>query len=258
MPSKTPLLPENKIFMGLVLNKGVTVHNESWSYSNIKRKNNQFQYFDAILETTGIKNRTYRCNTLFPAMKWEGLMTDSEIVKLYWARSEQAIGETKKKYGRLVDSVLHNICRDHSDAEECENDTYLTVWNRIPEARPEKLGAFVCAIARNIGLKRVEYWSADKRNPELVTALDEIQELVSGEATGDSPVEQLALRETLNTFLRGLKREERLFFLRRYWYFDGVKEIAKDFGVSEGRVKSSLFRTRKRLKQFLTEQGFTV
>lgn len=185
-------------------------------------------------------------------------MTDIEIIDLYWARKEQAIRETKNKYGRLIGSVLGNICRNVSDAEECENDTYLTVWNSIPDARPQKLSAFVCAIARNIGLKRVEYWSAEKRNPNMLTALDELFEVITGEDSIERHVEQMALAEALNTFLSGQREEDRLFFLRRYWYFDSIRDIAKRFSSSEDRVKSSLFRTRRRLAVYLAEQGFEL
>lgn len=185
-------------------------------------------------------------------------MTDTEIIDLYWARREQAIHETKNKYGRLIGSVLGNICRDKSDAEECENDTYLTVWNSIPDERPQKLSAFICAIARNIGLKRVEYWSAEKRNPNMLTALDELLEVITGEDSIAQHIEQMALAEALNAFLFEQREEDRLFFLRRYWYFDGIKDIAKRFSVSESRVKSSLFRTRRHLAVYLTEQGFEL
>ena len=67
-----------------------------------------------------------------------------------------------------------------------------------------------------------------------------------------------ALAELLNAFLRGLSREGRAIFLRRYWYGQGVAEIAKALGCGEGKVKSSLFRSRRALRDYLEKEGIAV
>ena len=51
------------------------------------------------------------------------MMEDSSIVQLYWERSEAAIYETEKKYGRYCLSIADNILPSREDAQECVNDT---------------------------------------------------------------------------------------------------------------------------------------
>lgn len=47
-------------------------------------------------------------------------------------------------------------------------------------------------------------------------------------------------------------------FVRRYWYSDSIKEIARWYGVSESKVKSQLFRVRGRMKEYLKKEGFAL
>ena len=106
-------------------------------------------------------------------------MEDEQIIELYWQRSENAITETSNKYSRLLVSIALNILGNYSDAEECENDTYWTMWRIIPPQYPEKLGSFVMKIARNLSLKRLEYNYAKKRDAEQLMQLDDFSQLSS-------------------------------------------------------------------------------
>ena len=107
-------------------------------------------------------------------------MEDSKIIDLFWVRDEAAIIETSSKYGRLCNYIANNILANHEDSEEVVNDTYLTLWNRIPSDRPSRFSVFIGRITRNLALKRYEYNTASKRNPEAVCSIDELGEIVSG------------------------------------------------------------------------------
>ena len=182
-------------------------------------------------------------------------MEDSKIIELYWQRSEQAISETAGKYGRLLRSIAMNILNNFSDAEECENDTYAAAWNAIPPTRPNVFSAFLGKITRNIALNRWEYNRAARRNREFDLVLEELEECVSGRESVESLFEAGQLAELINEFLKGLKRETRVIFVRRYWYSDPVKEIASRLRISESKVEVVLFGTREQLKNFLEERG---
>ncbi len=181
-------------------------------------------------------------------------MDDMLIVDLFFNRDEQAIREIEKKYGHLCYSVAYNVLNQTSDAEECTNDTYLSLWNAIPPERPHSLKAFVCKIARNIALKRFEYNSAQKRSSHCVVSLSELDETIPDEAYRYD-IEENTLGEMVNEFLRSEKECARNVFIRRYYFYDGVTEIADMYGFSESKVKSMLFHTRNRLKKFLIERG---
>ncbi len=185
-------------------------------------------------------------------------MNDASIIELYWNRNESAIEETHKKYGNLCSRVSLNIVNDLSDAEECINDTYLTVWNSIPFDRPEYFSAYLCRIVRNLSLKRLEYNNALKRKPELVASFDEIEGCISSADNPENTLDAKLLGKAISGFLYSQKEQNRNIFIRRYWYFDSVKKISEDFGLKEDRISVILFRMRKKLKKHLEKEGFSV
>ena len=89
-------------------------------------------------------------------------MEDTDIIELYWSRSQEAIRETKKKYDKLCSHIADRILHSREDAEECVQDTYLAVWNRIPEERPSYFRAFLCKITRNIATGWTTIWQENE------------------------------------------------------------------------------------------------
>ena len=186
-------------------------------------------------------------------------MDDLQIIELYWARSESAIAETAHKYGPYCRFIAYHILHSEEDSEECVNDTYWKAWSAMPPQRPHQLRTFLGKITRNLSLNRYEKNAAEKRGAgQVPLALEELAECVPAPDSVERAVDDLALTQLLNEFLGGLPSETRRIFLRRYWYFCSVKEIAADFGISESKVKTTLFRTRNRLKQLLEKEGVVL
>ena len=183
-------------------------------------------------------------------------MDDRLIVDLYFARSEKAISETDKKYGRYCRYIASNILHSDTEAEECVDDAYMNTWSAIPPERPNSLRAFVGRITRNLALNRYEHKRAQKRYAGIEAALDEIEELIS--APEESIVDTMALRDSINEFLGTLTRKSRIIFVKRYWYLASIKEIADEIGARESSIKVSLHRTRCELKEFLEKKGITI
>lgn len=187
-------------------------------------------------------------------------MEDLEIIDLYWNRREEAISETDLKYGKLCKSISYNILLSEEDAEECVNDAYLGAWNSIPDARPGVFSAFLCRIVRNLSLKRYEYIHAGKRNPGVAVSLEELYGCISenGEPEGfETEYSDSVLSEAINRFLELLSAEACNIFVRRYWFFDPIKDIAARYGMSESKVNSNLARTRNKFRLFLIKEGFS-
>lgn len=185
-------------------------------------------------------------------------MEDSEIMERYWQRSESALDATGEKYGPYLRKIAHNILGSYEDAEECENEVYLAAWNTIPPERPADLKFFLGRIARNIALDRHDYNTARRRNPAFCTVLSELEELLPAPGSAEEACEAGELVRTISAFLRTVRREDRIIFVRRYWHADTIAEIAKQMNTGEGRVKSSLFRTRNKLRHHLQKEGFQL
>ncbi len=182
-------------------------------------------------------------------------MKDSEIIALFFERSEQAIAELDKSHGALVRKILSNILDDPQDTEECVNDTYMELWKTIPPRRPDDLGAFACGTARFIGISRYRANSAKKRNGYYDTALDELEGILCSPANVEAEFDAKELSSYINSFLGMLPYDDRYIFVRRYWYSDPVSDIAADMGISPHAVSVRLFRLRGRLKKYLRKEG---
>ena len=184
-------------------------------------------------------------------------MEDREIVALFWRRDPQAIAESDSKYGAYCRAIAARICQSPEDGEECVNDTWFSAWNAMPDKRPDRLGPFFARIARNHALHRVEAAGRLKRGGgETGLALEELGDCIG---TGDGPaqaLEQKELMRAVHIFLAGLRPQERHIFLARYFYLLPIKEIAARLDCSQGKVKRSLFRSREKLRGFLTEEGY--
>ena len=186
-------------------------------------------------------------------------MDDRKIIDLYWARSQQAIAESELKYGAYCRAIARGILDREEDAEECVNDTWFNAWNAMPPKRPDVLSAFLGKITRNLSIDRYKAIHADKRGGGNVpAALSELEECVPSLHGVESAMDEKLLSQAIDAFLRTLPQRECNVFLRRYWYVDSVKEIAKRFGLNENSVKSILFRTREKLRIYLEREGIQV
>ncbi len=183
-------------------------------------------------------------------------MDDSQIIDLYFQRSETAIVETDAKYGGYCYKIAYSILASREDSEESVNDTYLSAWKAMPPRRPAVLSTFLGRLTRNISIDRWRTISAKKRgNGEMALALDELGDCVSGEKSVE---DKLILKEVircLNDFLKALPEEERTVFLCRYWYVNSMEEIGEKTGFSVSKVKSMLRRTRQKLAKHMEKEG---
>jgi RNA polymerase sigma factor (sigma-70 family) len=187
--------------------------------------------------------------------KGDGTLEDQKIIALLFERSEQGMTELIAKYGKLLRRIAWNILGNALDAEECANDTYLSVWNAIPPEQPRSLAAFCCAIARNNALSRYQWDNAQKRNSHYDIALDELGETVPALGNAESETEARELTDGINRFLAAQRKEDRYLFVRRYYFADSVAELAAQTGKSPHSVSVRLFRIREKLQKNLRKEG---
>lgn len=184
-------------------------------------------------------------------------MDDNKIIDLFFARNEDAIKCTGEAYGRRLFHLADNILKNDEDAEECVSSTYMKAWDSIPPQRPKFFFAYLAKICRNLALDRLDKKTAAKRNAEIVSLSQEIELCIPD----DRSSEEISMKELgtlLDSFLHALSRENRMIFMRRYWFADSVAQIAKRYGMSESAVTMRLSRTREKLRAYLTKEGINV
>ena len=176
-------------------------------------------------------------------------MEDALIVDLYWQRDETAIAETQIKYERYLTKIAMNVLSDADDSMEAVNDTYLHAWNSMPPHRPSILSTFLGKITRRVSIDQYRKRTAAKRGgSEYEVSLQELSE--SGIEPGvemENESEYKDLGKYISAYLRTLSEDSRNIFISRYFHFDPLKDICDNFGYSESKVKSVLFRAKGRL-----------
>lgn len=186
-------------------------------------------------------------------------MEDTRIVELYFNREESAIDETAKKYGTRLRALSFGIVGDKETAEECENDTYMEAWNRIPPHEPRTyLYAFLARIVRHISLNCCRADKRLKRYAMICELSTELEQCIPAPDDMECRIDDMVFREVLNGFLGTLTEEKRNVFLRRYWYMDSVGELSKRFRISESKVKVMLYRCREAFRTYLEKEGYTL
>ncbi len=187
-------------------------------------------------------------------------MEDRKIVELFFARDEEAIRETDAKYSAYLFVTAMNILKSREDSSECVNDTYFKAWNAIPPHDPPTLKYFLGKITRELSVDRLrKRFSGRRIGSEYELSLDELEECVPSRCFDSDPEEKaelISLTEVIGGYLREREREARIMFVMRYYFCDSIKAIAFSLGVSESKVKSSLFRMRKGLFDRLEKEGW--
>lgn len=182
-------------------------------------------------------------------------MEDTEIVALFWARDEAALKACAEKYGKLLYKLSLGILCAKEDCEEVLDDAYLAAWNAIPPERPQHLGAYLCRIVRNLSVKKYRYNHAAKRSGAYAACVDELAELLPAAGSVEDSFDAAETGALISAFLREQDENTRALFVRRYFFLDTPAEIAARYGMKNNTVKSILYRTRKRLADYLKEKG---
>ncbi len=186
-------------------------------------------------------------------------MEDAKIIELYFERNEDAILHTSEKYGSRLLSISKGIVHETETAEECENDTYKAAWDSIPPSEPkEHFFAFLARIIRNISLNFCRSRHTLKRSAYICELSKEMEECIPAPDSCLCRVDDMVFAEAVNGFLSSISEEKRNIFLRRYWYADSLSEIARRFGFSESKVKSTLYRTRENFREYLIKEGYDL
>lgn len=184
-------------------------------------------------------------------------MEDQEIVAKFMARSESAIGEAGRKYGKYCFSIANNILQNQDDANECVNDAFYKAWNSIPPAKPICLSAFLGKLTRDLAIDRWRKQSAKKRGGgQVQLALEELAECIPSSQNVERCIEKKELEDAICSFIRCLNQPEKNIFICRYWYCEEPTQIAAKCGMKPGTVRTQLHRTRKKLLEHLKERGF--
>lgn len=184
---------------------------------------------------------------------------DKQIVQMYWERNERAIQETDYKYGRFILRIANNILNDEFECEECQNDTYLCIWNSIPPNKPNIFSAFISKIVRSIAINRYKEKTRKKRIPsEMTISIEELQDSLKIETLPHEESFENDLVKIINNYLRGLSDRQQFIFIGRFYMCDKLEIIANELNVNVSTVHREIEKIKLGLKQHLERNEIYV
>jgi RNA polymerase sigma-70 factor (ECF subfamily) len=181
---------------------------------------------------------------------------DTQIIELYFKRDEAALQETHAKYGVYCFRIAKNILESREDSEECVNDTWVQAWKKIPPTLPESLKAFLGKIVRDISLSKYRANHAKKRFNAMDVMLEELDNCLPSDFDMMEILEKKQLVELINAWLGTISREDRILFIKRYYYGDSIKELSRDYGYHENFLSQRMLKIRRKLRTYLKERGY--
>ena len=188
-------------------------------------------------------------------------MEDQIILEYFFERNEAALEETKAKYGARMFKIAFNIIQNKEDSEECVSDALYKAWEAIPPTYPDMLGAYMAKIVRNVALHKWEAGRAAKRGGGEKNVLLSELEIELGDCVGaaqsqpERKYEAKQITLAINAWLSKADKTTKAVFVLRYFHGESIREVSERFKISESKVKSILFRARKKLNANLIKEG---
>lgn len=177
-------------------------------------------------------------------------MNDEKTIAAIQERDETVISEVIAKYSRLLWSVagiVLNKAGSAQDVEECVADTFIYLWEH-PDAydpRRGKLKTWLTIVARTQAVNR--YREIARRNTVPLEDTDFFSQL--------GIVDHILQEETKKMLLaaiNSLGEPEREILVRRYYYGQKPKEIAKAMRMNVKQVDNRLYQTKQKLRDALS------
>lgn len=182
-------------------------------------------------------------------------MTDSEIIALLKERDETAVEAIKDRFDGMCFRLASNILSDRRDAEECVSSVYFKLWSHIPPAEPKDLTAYVAKTVRNEAMMRYRT-NASKGSINVSASLEELENCLGAMDSMEDVLEAESLAKAVEGFVSLLPAEQRIAFMRRYWFFDSARAIAEMLGITEKRVNTLLAKTRRQIRRYLIKEEY--
>lgn len=177
-------------------------------------------------------------------------MEEEKLVRLLKKNPSKGIYELIAQYQGYVHTIIANILGDHQeDIEECASDTFMKVWKNIDKFEGKKgtLKGYIATIARNEAINCYH-----KLQRQKVVYLDE-KLLPDGEDVLLEIVKKEE-QEKVEALILAMEEPDRSIMIRKYYFLESMKTIAKYLHIDEKQVENRLYRTRKKLKELLIRE----
>lgn len=183
-------------------------------------------------------------------------MTDKEILTLICKKNELGLSMMAEKYEKLLIYIAAGILGNHvRDIEECVNDTYLKFWRNAEnyDIKQASLSTYLKVIVRNTAINKLR----DLKRHEDKLYSDDVSDIANAVTDHNQNIENQMVRKEnvkkLNGIIASLPERDRELVIRKYFYLQSSKIIAKAMNMTVTAVDSRLSRLRTKVKNVFDE-----
>ena len=174
-----------------------------------------------------------------------------EKIYSYISKDKLEIEKIMKDYSNYVFAIIKKSYAQFSkeDIEEIASDVFLILWNNQNKLDiNNNMAAYIRGITKNLIKQK-------RRNIRVNDNIIDYEEELVSLSNIELDISEQEENKIILKQLKKLKPEDRDIFMLYYYEDKTIKEICKIHNMSESKVKSKLFRIRKKLKRILKERG---
>ena len=180
-------------------------------------------------------------------------MDERKLLRRLSRGDDEALDAIIDRYSAYIYAIVSNVLHGQlgqEDMEEAVSDVFFSLWNHRKEVQPISLRAYLAAIARNTAKNKL-------RSLKLTVPLeDEVLSVRVPENSMDASMLKKELCAQVRGAVEELEEPDREIFLRYYYCYQKVSEIAERMNMNEPAVRTRLHRGRKKLQARLAERGY--
>lgn len=180
-------------------------------------------------------------------------MKKEKLIKQYIEKDSLNIEKVMEDYTNYLYIIVKNknFKLTEEDIEEIVSDVFLAVWKNQKKLDMQKgMSSYLAAIANHLYNKKL-------RNSKNVMDIESYENQLQDTKNIEQQIEDRQKNHMILQEIDTMKQEDQDIFLYYYYYAKSIKEIAKQLNITEGKVKSRLFRIRKKLKNKLEKRGYS-
>ena len=180
-------------------------------------------------------------------------MKQNKILKDYMEKNELNIEQIVNDYSGYIYTIIKNIANQEfkkEDIEEMISDTFFVLWKNANKMnKNDQISSYLSGVINNIIKKK-------KRKIKANFNIEDYENILQEQSKVDEIYENKNKIEIMEKVLENMSKEDNDIFELFYYAGKKIKEIAKQLNVTEFKVKTRLYRIRKRIKQSLEKEGY--
>jgi RNA polymerase sigma-70 factor (ECF subfamily) len=205
-------------------------------------------------------NYTHQSGAERMSAKAQEVALDRVLVDRFKSGDESAFNEMVARHRDRIYGLVHQLLRNHQDAEEVTQDAFIRAHRGLANFRGDAaFSTWLYQIATNLARNRYWYWWRRKRDRSVSfdAPVGEDTDMTLADvipAEVDSPDEVTVNGELVDRIAKGMERlsagHREILVLRNVKNLS-YEEIGTILGISVGTVKSRIARARESLRSQL-------